>query len=180
MSVRRWGTGVGAAAVLVATGSWVMTRPADIDTRLWDEVGPVIEARLVAQSQGSGYGESVPELEARWFCRARALEMERSGDRIKAGVDTLCREYGVRDGALVECSGSHVPQVVRLEREPDGGYRVLSQEEPPDGAGYGEWAAAHFGFAARSALGGDGRPSALEAAARRHFGLPDDTRVEDC
>lgn len=133
MSVRMWGPGVGAVAVLLATGVWARW-PAGVDTRLWSEVRPVVEARLVAQAGGSGYGESVPALGAKWFCRAEALDLRENGDRVRAGVDTLCLEYGVRDGALVECGGAHFPQVVRLERATDGGYRVVAQEEPPDGA----------------------------------------------
>ncbi|MGW1724883.1 hypothetical protein ACWCQK_18330 [Streptomyces sp. NPDC002306] len=179
MSAHRWGTGVGAVVVLVATGTWVMW-PAGVDARLWGEVRPVIEARLVADSRGTGYGESEPGLGARWFCRARALDLEESGDRIRAGVDTLCVEYGVRDGVLVECGGARIPQVVRLERDGDGGYRVVSRDQPPDGAGYAEWTKSRFGFLTRSKLDDDVPAAALEAAARERFGLPANTPVRDC
>ncbi|MET9388049.1 hypothetical protein ABZY09_45480 [Streptomyces sp. NPDC002928] len=180
MSVRRWGAGAGAVAVLVATGVWVMW-PAGVDARLWGEVRPVIEARLVAESQGTGYGETVPALKAKWFCRARALDLEENGDRIRAGVDTFCVEYGVRDGALVECGGSRFPQVVRLKRDTDGDYRVVSREEPPDGEGYAEWEESRFSFFAESEIGTDsGTSAALESAARAHFALPAGTPVKDC
>ncbi|KAF5992468.1 MULTISPECIES: hypothetical protein [Streptomyces] len=55
---------------------------------------------------------------AKWFCRAEALALRENGDRVRAGVDTLCMEYRVRDGALVACGGVHFPQVMRLERAP--------------------------------------------------------------
>ncbi|KAB1147283.1 hypothetical protein F7R91_13330 [Streptomyces luteolifulvus] len=183
MSVRIWGPGVGAAMVLVVTGAWVMW-PADagarpVDARLWGAVRPVIEARLVAESRGSGYGEAVPEYEARWFCRAEALELQERGDRVQAGVNTLCMEYGVHDGTLMECSGARFPQVVVLKRDADGGYRVVSREEPPDGEGYGEWTRSHFGVLA-SAAEDPVSSHALETAARAHFGLPADAAVGDC
>ncbi|MFE2695219.1 hypothetical protein [Streptomyces mirabilis] len=180
MSVHMWGPGVGAVAVLLATGAWARW-PAGVDTRLWSEVRPVIEARLVTRAAGSGYGESMPALRAKWFCRAEALDLRENGDRVRAGVDTQCLEYGVRDGALVECGGAHLPQVVRLERDTDGGYRVVAQEEPPDGAGYAEWEENHFSFVSESRLDDDAvTPAALETAARAHFGLPAGAPVEDC
>lgn len=178
-SVRVWGTGVGAVGVLVATGAWAMGVQ-EIDARLWGEVRPVIETRLVADSRGHGYGETVPALRARWFCRAEALELGEDDGAVRAGVNTLCIEYGVRAGALVECGGSSYPQVVRLERAADGGYRVVSREEPPDGAGYGEWTEDHFGFLAESGVGDTPSSTGLETAARSHFGLPADARVEAC
>ncbi|MFI6037703.1 hypothetical protein ACIBBD_26700 [Streptomyces sp. NPDC051315] len=180
MSAGRWGTGVGAVVVLVGTGAWVL-RPAPVDARLWAEVRPVIEARLVAESRGSGLGESTPALRARWFCRAEALDLEERAGRVRAGVDTLCMEYGVRDGALVECSGAHVPQVVRLERDTDGdGYRVVAREQAPDGAGNAEWEETHFSYFAESRLGEPESPGALESAAREHFRIPAGTPVGDC
>ncbi|MFI1359242.1 hypothetical protein ACH4TV_37575 [Streptomyces sp. NPDC020898] len=179
-SVRVWGTGFGAVAVLVATGSWVMAAQ-EVDAGLWAEVRPVIETRLVADSRGTGYGETVPGLRARWFCGARALELrEDPGGVVRAGVNTLCMEYGVSGGALVECGGSGYPQVVRLEREADGDYRVVSREEPPDGAGYAEWTQDHFGFLTESEVDDTVSPTSLEAAARAHFGLPGDARVTAC
>ncbi|GGW14789.1 hypothetical protein GCM10018980_63020 [Streptomyces capoamus] len=179
MSARRWAVGTGAVVVLVATGTWA-ARPGSVDTRLWDQVRPLIEARLAADSDGTGYGGEVPTLHARWFCRAEALDLAERGGEVRAGVDTLCLEYGVREGGLVECSGGQGPQVLRLERDPHGGYRVVSREAPPDGAGNAEWTEAHFGFFARAALD-DAMPSdALENAARAHFGLPADAPVGDC
>lgn len=179
MSARRWGTGVGAVVVLVATGAWVL-RPVPVDARLWAEVRPVIEARLVAESRGSGLGESTPALRARWFCRAEALDLDERAGGVRAGVDTFCMEYGVRDGALVECSGAHVPQVVRLRRDTDGGYRVVAREEAPDGAGNAEWQETHFSFFAESRLGDPESSESLETAARAHFRVPAGTPVEDC
>ncbi|MDW4908812.1 hypothetical protein RB628_26595 [Streptomyces sp. ADMS] len=179
-SVGRYASGLGAVAVLMATGAWVLW-PTGVDARLWSEVRPVIETRLVAESRGSGYGETVAGLRARWFCRAEALELGRGDDGVvRAGVNTLCMEYGVRGGALVECGGARYPQVVRLERAADGGYRVLSQEEPPDGAGYGEWTEDHFGRFAESDADDTMSSTVLEAAARSHFGLPEDARVAAC
>ncbi|MEU6552991.1 hypothetical protein ABZ915_22295 [Streptomyces sp. NPDC046915] len=187
MSGRRWATGVGAVVVLAATGTWAMrpadvgTRPsaADVDTRLWSQVRPVIEARLVAEAHGSGYGEAVPALDARWFCRAEPIGLEEHGDAVRAGVDTLCVEYGMHGRTLVECSAGQVPQVVSLARDTDGGYRVVSREEAPDGAGNGRWTRKHLGVFASSLV--DSMPSdALEAAARTHFGLAADAPVGDC
>ncbi|MCT9078166.1 hypothetical protein [Streptomyces fulvoviolaceus] len=180
LSVRGWATGAGAVVVLVATGAWVMWPAAGVDTRLWGEVRPVIEARLAAESKGSGYGETVPELRARWFCRVEALELDARDGLVRAGVNTLCVEYGVHDRTLVECGGSRYPQVVRLEREADGGYRVVSREEPPDGAGYAEWTKAHFGLVAEYAAEDTMSSDALETEARTYFGLPADAAVGDC
>ena len=183
-SVRIWGPGVGAVVVLVATGAWAHGTSgggtAGVDTGLWAAVRPAIEARLVAQAQGDGPGESEPALRARWFCAARALDLRENDGRVRAGVDTLCVEYGVRDGALQECGGAHVPQVVRLERDDDtGGYHVVAQEEPPDGAGYADWEKDHFGVLTEYRLDA-AEPAGLESAARAHFGLPADTPVGDC
>ncbi|MET7649349.1 MULTISPECIES: hypothetical protein [unclassified Streptomyces] len=181
LSFRRGAVGVGAAAVLAATGTWVMW-PADIDGRLWGEVRPVIEARIAAESRGSGYGGSVPALEARWFCRAEALELEEHGGEVRAGVNTLCVEYGVQGDNLVECGGGQYPQVVRLERDDAaaGGYRVVAREEPPDGDGYGRWTESHFGVFTRPALQDPMSSRTLEATARAHFGLPADAGVGEC
>ena len=181
-SVRIWGPGVGAVVVLVATGAWAhgSSGSSGVDSGLWAEVRPVIEDRLADRAEGSGYGESEPGLDAKWFCHAEALDLEETGDRVRAGVDTLCLEYGVRDGALVECSGEQVPRVVRLARDTDGGYRVVAQEEPPDGAGYGEWEKDHFSYFAESRLGGEVTSAGLDTAARAHFGLPADAPVGDC
>ncbi|MEU0008381.1 hypothetical protein ABZ079_30050 [Streptomyces sp. NPDC006314] len=179
MSGRRGATGVGAVVVLIATGAWAM-RPENADRRLWGEVRPVIEARLAAESRGSGYGETVPALDARWFCRAEAFDLEERGDDVRARVNTLCVEYGVRDGSLVECSAGQGPQVVRLERDADGGYRVVSREEAPDGEGYARWTRAHFGYFAGYTLEKPMSSDSLERAARAHFGLPAHAPVRDC
>lgn len=181
MSVRRWVTGLGAAAVLVAAGVWAVWPPG-VDQHLWGEVRPVIEARLVADSKGDGYGETEPALRARWFCGAKARDLDEKDGVVRAGVTTLCEEYGERKGALVECSGGAGPQVLRLKRDPGaaGGYRVLSREEPPDGAGYGEWVEDHFSLFAEPGPADDVPSTGLEAAARKHFGLPADAPVEDC
>lgn len=182
LSVRGWVTGVGAAMVLVGTGAWAMW-PFGVDGRLWSEVRPVIETRLASDSRGSGYGETVPGIEARWFCRAEALELDRRDGLVRAGVNTLCVEYGKHDQTLVECGGSRYPQVVRLERDDTaaGGYRVVSREEPPDGAGNAEWTEAHFGFLAASATEDPMSSEPLAARARTHFGLPTDAPVDtDC
>ncbi|KKD07098.1 hypothetical protein TN53_15800 [Streptomyces sp. WM6386] len=180
MSVRGWATGVGAVLVLVGTGTWAMVRPADVDGRLWGQVRPVIEARLAADSKGSGYGETVPGFGARWFCRAEALELAEYEGQVRAGVNTLCMEYGVQDQALVGCAGGRYPQVVRLERVAGGGYRVVSRQEPPDGAGHAEWTETNFGvfaaYEAEDSMSSDG----LEAEARTYFGLPPDAPVSDC
>ncbi|MEU1511914.1 hypothetical protein ABZ490_07095 [Streptomyces sp. NPDC005811] len=178
-SVRIWGPGVGAVVVLVATGAWARGSSA-VDAGLWASVRPAIEERLVARSQGDGVGDSEPGLRARWFCTAKALDLREEGERrVRAGVDTMCVEYGVRDGALQECAGSHYPQVMRLERDGEG-YRVVSQEEPPDGAGYAEWEEAHFSVFAESRLDGAVSSAGLESAARVHFGLGADSAVGDC
>ncbi|MFF4589127.1 hypothetical protein [Streptomyces sp. NPDC001388] len=179
-SVRIWGPGVGAVVVLVATGAWARGSTG-VDAGLWDAVRPAIEDRLVARAEGDGYGESEPALKARWFCEAEAVDLREDEGRVRAGVDTLCVEYGVRDGALQECAGAHVPQVMRLERDGDGGgYRVVSQEEPPDGAGRAGWEQEHFGVLADIRLDDATDPAGLETAARAHFGLPADTPVGDC
>ncbi|MEU0030244.1 hypothetical protein [Streptomyces sp. NPDC006335] len=179
MSAGRWAAGGGAVVVLVATGAWARSS-SDADPRLWNQVRPAIEARLVDQSRGSGYGESAPGLGARWFCRAEALDLDERDGLVRAGVSTLCVEYGVRGGRLVECSGAEVPQVLRLRREADGHYAVVSQEEPPDGAGGTEWLTSHFGHATTVALDTGVASGPLESAARTHFGLPADSPVAEC
>ncbi|MFI7297381.1 hypothetical protein [Streptomyces sp. NPDC050121] len=189
LSFRRGAVGAGAAAVLAATGSWVL-RPADVDEGLWAEVRPVIEARIAAEpgrsgfgaSGGSGFGATVPALDGRWFCRAEPLELEQHAGDVRAGVNTLCIEYGVQDGSLVECGAGQHPQVVRLQRDGSvhGGYRVVSQEEPPDGAGYGRWTHSHFGVYVRPSLREPMSSAALETEARTHFGLPADASVGQC
>lgn len=179
MSVRIWGTGAGALVVLVAAGAWARGSSA-VDPGLWAGVRPAVEARLVAQSAGTGAGESEPALRSRWFCRAEALDLEQDGDRVRAGIDSLCEEYGVHAGALVFCSGAEIPQVIRLERDgADGGYRVVSQEEQPEDAD-AEWNASHFSPYAVSRLDRGMDSGALRAAARTHFGLPADAPVRDC
>jgi hypothetical protein len=166
--------------VLMATGAWARW-PTGADPDLWSRVRPAIEARLVEQSRGGGYGESEPGLGARWFCRAEAVELDERGGLVRAGVSTLCVEYGVRAGRLVECSGAEVPQVLRLRREADGGYVVVSQEEPPDGAGNAEWLTTHFGHATTAALDTTVPSRPLESAARTHFGLTATAPVDkDC
>ncbi|MBD0840296.1 hypothetical protein [Streptomyces sp. TRM68416] len=180
LSVRGWVTGGGAVGVLVAAGAWAMWSAAGVDERLWGEVRPVIEARLAADSRGSGYGETVPGIGARWFCRAEALQLDERDGQVRAGVNTLCMEYGARDEALVECSGGRYPQVVRLERAADGGYRVVSREQPPDGAGYAEWTRSRFGLLAESAAEDPMSSETLEAAARAHFRLPANAPVGAC
>ncbi|MEU2059605.1 hypothetical protein [Streptomyces sp. NPDC013455] len=179
MSAGRWGFGGGAVVVLLASGAWAMW-PGHVDARLWEQVRPVIEDRLAADSRGSGYGETKPGLRAQWFCRARARALDERDGVVRAGVTTACREYGVRGGALVECSGADVPQVVRLRRDADGGYRVVAREQAPDGAGYERWVEDHFGlFAAPGPE--DWVPSTeLAAAARAHFGLPAAAPVTGC
>ncbi|MEU1401426.1 hypothetical protein ABZ471_03500 [Streptomyces sp. NPDC005728] len=181
MSVRRWGTGLGAAVVLVAAGAWAVW-PAGVDEHLWSEVRPVVEARLVADSKGDGYGETQPALRAQWFCGAKARDLDEHDGVVRAGVTTLCVEYGVRKGVLVECSGAAGPQVVRLKRDTGapGGYRVVSREEPPDGEGYGKWVEDHFSYFAEPGSADEMPSAGLEAAARDHFGLPADAPVKDC
>ena len=178
-SIRIWGPGAGAVVVLVAAGVWARGSSA-VDAGVWADVRPVIEARLVAQSAGRGYGEqSEPSLRSRWFCRAEALDLTESGDRVRAGVDTLCLEYGVRGGALMECSGAQIPQVIRLERDrTNGGYRVVSQEAEPDDDA--EWGESHFSPYAESRLNQAMESAGLQAAARTHFGLPATAPVRDC
>lgn len=180
MSAGRWVVGGGAAVLLVATGAWAL-RPVDVDTDLWSRVRPAIEARLVDQARGTGYGESEPGLGARWFCRAQALDLDERDGLVRAGVSTLCLEYGVRGGRLVECSGAEMPQVLRLRREADGDYVVVSQEEPPEGAGNAEWLTTHFGHVTTAALDTTVPSTPLESAARTHFGLPATAPVNtDC
>ncbi|MCX4859326.1 hypothetical protein OG426_24530 [Streptomyces canus] len=178
-SGRVWVPGAGAVLVLVATGVWAM-RPSGVDADLWTQVRPAIEARLVDQSRGAGYGESVSGLRARWFCRAEALDLDERDGLVRAGVSTLCVEYGVRAGRLVECSGAEVPQVLQLRWKADGDYVVVSQEEPPDGAGNAEWLTTHFGHATTAALDTTVPSGPLESAARTHFGLPAGAAVVDC
>ncbi|WP_317444013.1 hypothetical protein [Streptomyces collinus] len=179
MSTSRWLTGGGASVVLVLTGVWA-AGPGRIDRHLWDEVRPVIEARLAADAGGGGYGETVPGLRTRWFCGAEPRDLDERDGVVRAGVTTRCTEYGVRDGALVECADEEVPQVVRLERDAAGGFRVVSREEAPDGEGNGAWVASHFG--PLSAPGPDDVvPAAgLARAARAHFHLPAGTPAGDC
>ncbi|MFI0812580.1 hypothetical protein [Streptomyces echinatus] len=179
MPAVRWGTGAGAVVVLVATGVWAMW-PGQVDARLWSEVRPVIEARLAAENRGTGYGGTVPAWEAHWFCRAEALDLDDRGGEVRAGVNTLCVEYGVRDGSLVECGAGQVPQVLRLARTADGGYRVVAREEAPDGAGNARWTKDHFGRVGSAALGRPMSAAALESAARTRFGLPANAPVADC
>ncbi|MGW4908675.1 hypothetical protein [Streptomyces sp. NPDC004270] len=179
-SVRIWGVGAGAVAVLVVTAVWAQGS-AGVDAGLWAGVRPAIEARLVAQAAGTGAGESEPALRSRWFCRAEALDLMESEGQVRAGVNTLCLEYGERAGALVECGGAQIPQVVRLERDPaHGGYRVVSEEEPPDGEGYGKWTASHFSRYAKSRLDEEMESTGLETVARTHFALPADAPVRYC
>ena len=182
MSAGRWVVGGGAVAVLVATGAFVMWPAAGVDTRLWGEVRPVIEARIASDARGSGYGETVPALRARWFCRAEALGLRRQGDDVRADVTTLCVEYGVHDDSLVECSAGQVPQVVRLQRDDAaaGGYRVVSREEAPDGAGNARWTRERFGVVGASLAQDSMSSGALEDKARTHFGLPAGAAVVDC
>ncbi|MGY5046942.1 hypothetical protein ACWDE0_15050 [Streptomyces sp. 900105755] len=179
-SVRIWGTGAGAAVVLVAAGVWARGSSA-VDAGLWAEVRPAIEARLVTQATGTGYAQTdEPALRSRWFCRAEALDLEASGGRVRAGVNTLCEEYGERAGALVLCSGAEIPEVVRLERDAaDGGYRVVSEEQAPEDDS-AEWAEHHFSRYAASRLDRGMSSTGLRAAARTHFGLPAGAPVRDC
>ncbi|MFJ4204796.1 hypothetical protein ACIP2Y_34925 [Streptomyces sviceus] len=179
MSAGRWAVGGGAVVVLVATGAWARW-PSDADPHLWNQVRPAIEARLVDQSRGAGYGESEPGLGARWFCRAEAVDLDERDGLVRAAVSTLCLEYGVRAGRLVECSGAEVPQVLRLRREADGDYVVVSQEAPPDGAGGAEWISSHFGHATTAALDTGVPSTPLESAARAHFGLGAGSPVAEC
>ncbi|MEU9170790.1 hypothetical protein AB0D34_23795 [Streptomyces sp. NPDC048420] len=176
MSAGRWVVGGGAVVVLVVTGAWVRGST-DVDAPLWTEIRPVIEARLAADSAGEGPGQDTPALRARWFCRAEPLELEEHAGRVRAGIDAYCLEYGSRDGTLVECGGSHVPQVVRLRREPDGGFLVVAREEPPDGAGYAEWTRHTFGSRPVTAA----NSGTLASEARTHFGLTASAPVvQDC
>ncbi|MEV1062373.1 hypothetical protein [Streptomyces sp. NPDC050263] len=181
LSFRRGAVGVGAAAVLAATGTWVMW-PGEVDAGLWAEVRPVIEARIAAEAEGSGFGESLPALKARWFCHAEALELEEHEGEVRAGVNTLCVEYGVQEDSLVECGAGQYPQVVRLERDAaaGGGFRVVSREEPPDGAGYARWTASHFGVLVRPSLRNPMSSAEVESEARAHFGLGTDASVGQC
>ncbi|WP_053851166.1 hypothetical protein [Streptomyces sp. NRRL B-24085] len=179
MSAGRWAVGGGAVVVLVATGAWAHW-PSNADPRLWNQVRPVIEARLVEQVRGSGYGESEPGLRARWFCRAEAVDVDERDGLVRAGVSTLCLEYGVRAGHLVECGGAEVPQVLRLRREADGDYTVVSQEEPPEGAGYAEWMTSRFGYITTVSFDADVAAGPLESAARTHFGLSAGSPPAEC
>ncbi|MFJ9708367.1 hypothetical protein [Streptomyces sp. NPDC101234] len=177
-SIRIWGPGAGAVVVLVAAGVWARGSSA-VDAGLWADVRPAIETRLVTQSAGNGAAESEPSLRSRWFCRAEALDLTESGDLVRAGVDTLCLEYGVRGDALMECSGAQIPQVIRLERDrTNGGYRVVSQEEAPDDDA--EWDEDHFSPYAESRLNQEMESAGLQAAARTHFGLPATAPVRNC
>ncbi|MDH6218390.1 hypothetical protein [Streptomyces pseudovenezuelae] len=176
MSVRRWGTGLGATGVLLATGAWVAWPATDVDARLWAEVRPAIEARLVADSAGTGYEYK----DARWFCRAEALDLDEHDGLVRAGVNTLCVEYGTHEGALLECAGAAIPQVVRLKRDPDGTYHVTSRQEPPDGSEYADWLAAHFSLATEPAAAGSLDAGTLQSTARTHFGLPANAPIRDC
>ncbi|MEU7097795.1 hypothetical protein AB0A66_05520 [Streptomyces longwoodensis] len=180
MAAGRWVTGLAATGVLVATGAWVRWPAAGVDGPLWEEVRPVIEARLAAQAQGTGYGSARSGPGARWFCRARALDLDERDGLVRAGVATLCVEYGARGGALVECGGAVVPQEVRLRRGPDGGYRIVSRDRAPDGAGAAAWRRDHFGPLTDPDRPDPAARAALETAARSHFGLPADAPVRGC
>ncbi|WP_449353073.1 hypothetical protein [Streptomyces shaanxiensis] len=92
--------------------------------------------------------------------------VERDG-LVRAGVSTVCAEYGVRSGSLVECAGAEVPQVMRLRREADGDYRVVSQEVPPDGEGNAQWLTSRFGRATAASLD-DTVPTTTLEASRPH------------
>ncbi|MEU9452140.1 hypothetical protein [Streptomyces sp. NPDC048277] len=179
-SVRIWGPGAGAVLVLVAAGMWARGSSA-VDAGLWADVRPVIEARLVAQSAGNGLGETEPALRSRWFCRAEALDLEESGNRVRAGINTLCEEYGTRAGALMSCSGAQIPQVVRLERDTASGrYRIVSQEEAPDDGA--DWEDSHFSYYAESRInqGMETESAGLRTVALAHFGLPATAPVREC
>ncbi|AYC40423.1 hypothetical protein DWG14_04688 [Streptomyces griseorubiginosus] len=177
MSAGRWAAGGGAVVVLVATGAWARwPGGTDVDADLWSRVRPAVEARLLEQARGTGVGEPG----ARWFCRAEAVDLDERGGLVRAGVSTLCVEYGVRAGSLEECSGAEVPQVMRLRREADGDYVVVSAETAPDGAGHAEWVTARFGHVTAAALDATMSSTALESAARSHFGLPADAPVGPC
>ncbi|CAM5575790.1 MULTISPECIES: hypothetical protein [Streptomyces] len=67
-----------------------------------------------------------------------------------------------------------------VQRDPHGGYRVVSREAPSDGAGNADWTGARFGSLSRAALDGTIPSDTLERAARAHFGLPADAPVGDC
>jgi hypothetical protein len=180
-SIRIWGPGAGAVVVLVAAGVWARGSSA-VDAGVWADVRPAIEARLVAQSAGTGAGEGEPDLRSRWFCRAEALDLEESGNRVRAGINTLCEEYGVRAGTLVMCRGAQIPQVVRLERDTaNGGYRVVSQEEEPDGDSR-DWEDNHFSHYAEARIdqGMETESAGLQTLARAHFGLSADAPLRDC
>ncbi|NNN33936.1 hypothetical protein HLK59_26940 [Streptomyces sp. S3(2020)] len=134
----------------------------------------------VRRGRPAGGGGGGPAGGARWFCRAEALELAERDGRVRAGVNTLCMEYGVRDRALVECSGGSYPQVVLLERRAGAGYRVVSRQEPPDGAGYAQWTESHFGLFAERGAQDPMSSAGLEAAARTHFGLSKDAPISPC
>jgi len=177
MSAGRWVAGGGAVLVLVATGAWARwPGGTGVDADLWSRVRPAVEARLLEQARGAGVGEPG----ARWFCRAEAVDLELRGGVVRAGVSTLCLEYGVRAGRLVECSGAEVPQVMRLRRGADGDYEVVSQETAPDGAGNAQWITSRFGHVKAASLDDTVSPTALESAARTHFDLSADTPVGPC
>jgi len=179
-SMGRWVFGGGAVVVLVVTGLGVPRATADVDAGLWGEVRPLIEAWLVADSKGSGYGETQPALRARWFCAAEPLVLDDHDGLVKAGVNTLCEEYGIRSGALLECGGAAFPQVVRLKRDAYGRYRVVSRQEPPDDVDEARWLADRFGGATVPGADATMSPAPLEAAARTHFGLRANAPVLDC
>lgn len=177
-SVRIWGPGAGAVAVLVVTAVWAHGS-AGVDAGLWAEVRPAIEARLAARAGGTGAGEGEAGLGSRWFCRAEVLDLSESGGQVRAGINTLCLEYGERAGTLVECGGAQIPQVVRLERDAaHRGYRVVSEEEPADDDA--EWTAAHFSRHAASRVDEEMESAGLRALARTHFALPADAPVRYC
>ncbi|MFF7053304.1 hypothetical protein ACFY94_33620 [Streptomyces griseorubiginosus] len=179
MSAGRWAAGGGAVVVLVATGAWARwPGGTGVDADLWSRVRPAVEARLLEQVRGSGAGDEGAG--ARWFCRAEAVDLDQRDGLVRAGVSTLCLEYGARAGSLVECSGAEVPQVMRLRREADGDYVVVSAETAPDGAGHAEWVTARFGHVTAAALDATVSSTALESAARSHFGLPADAPVGPC
>ncbi|NEB03773.1 hypothetical protein G3I78_32665 [Streptomyces sp. SID13726] len=179
MSTGGWVVGGGALVVLVATGVWA-SRPAAVDADLWSQVRPAIEARLMSEAHGTGYGETEPQLRARWFCHADAIDLAEHAGLIRAGVTTLCVEYGIRSGTLVECAGAETPQLLGLRRQPDGDYRIVSQETPPDGALHSDWLTTHFGPTTTAALKTTTPSTTLEQAARTHFALPADSPVTDC
>jgi hypothetical protein len=176
----------GGAVVAGAVAWWLLARDEPpMDEALLDSVRPAIHEQLPRATEVSGGGmltDARQDPPARWFCAEKPIEIRRQGTDIRVGMVAHCAEYGVRDGALVNGTGTSGAMVVTVTGEPDA-YRLSTVEWARDGAAHAASIREMFTPAgAREALrieqGGEAPGSAtLEDEARRHFGLPPDAPV---